>query len=121
MGYTFQADTEAVPTVSDQSMPPEVILQDEFTDWMMSPAGGFIAAKRLPDGTYIGLQRLLFTLALCIGVTPDRAYTRRFCYEDMVECMHQFNHIISGDAEPTGWVARRPPAQEDELASTVEW
>lgn len=81
--------------------------QDEFTAWLVETQG-FIGAKRLPDGGYVALQRLLFTLAICVGPTYDASYTRRYCYADASICLHEYERITSMDAEPEGWVARRP-------------
>ncbi len=81
--------------------------QDEFTAWLVD-SQGFIGAKRLPDGGYVALQRLLFTLAICVGVTPHVSYTRRYCFADATICLHEYERIESLDAEPEGWVARRP-------------
>lgn len=81
--------------------------QDEFTAWMRSNAT-FIGAKRLPDGSYAGVLPLLFTYAICLGVTPEFSYQKRFCYEDTATCLHEFSQLSSFSDEPVGWVARRP-------------
>lgn len=81
--------------------------QDDFTRWMRR-SGGFIAAKRLDDGGYAGIQPLLFTHAICLGVTETTAYTNRFCFEDGATCLHEWSRLSMLTDEPVGWVARRP-------------
>ncbi|WP_417546484.1 hypothetical protein [Marinobacter sp.] len=85
--------------------------QDEFTEWMRGPEARFIGAKRLPDGTYAGVLPLLFTYAICLGVSYTDAYKKRFCYNDTSTCLHEYSQLASFDDEPSGWVARRPDIQ----------
>lgn len=82
--------------------------QDEFTAWMRGGDAQFLGAKRLPDGTYAGVRPLLFTYAICMGVTRDLAYQKRFCYEDTTACLHAYSTLMSFNDEPEGWIARRP-------------
>lgn len=81
--------------------------QDEFTKKMRDELG-YVGAKRLSDGTYIGLQPLMFTLAICMGVNRYSAYTRRYCYESGPDCLTAYQNITSKDDVPTGWIAKRP-------------
>lgn len=81
--------------------------QDAFTQRMRQELG-FIGAKRLEDGTYVGLQPLLFTLAICVGVTEQAAYQRRYCYEDASEAIGNYERMNSRDFTPSGYVATRP-------------
>lgn len=94
-------------TVSETLNPDGPGQQDDFTKWMRSDAS-FVGAKRLADGTYAGVLPLMFTHAICLGVTPLCAYQKRFCYEDTVVCLHEFSQLTSFDDEPEGWIARRP-------------
>lgn len=82
--------------------------QDAFTEWMRGPDARFVGAKRLSDGTYAGLLPLMFTYAICLGVTREQAYQKRFCYEDTPTCLHEYAQLTHFTDEPTGWVARRP-------------
>lgn len=75
---------------------------------MRSPEARFVGAKRLPDGTYAGLLPLLFTYAICLGVTYQAAYQKRFCYDDTTACLNEYRKLSSFNDEPEGWVARRP-------------
>lgn len=85
--------------------------QDEFTEWMRGPKARFVGAKRLQDGTYAGVQPLMFTYAICLGVTHEAAYQKRFCYEDTAVCLHEYSQLACINDEPSGWVARRPMIQ----------
>lgn len=90
----------------------EVILnpeaqQDAFTR-RMHDEHQFVGAKRLADGTYVGVTRLLYTLAICIGVGEHTAYTRRYCYEDAATCLMEYQLLESGSDVPQGWIAKRP-------------
>lgn len=96
--------SKTVNEVLNPSGPGE---QDAFTEWMRGEAS-FIGAKRLPDGTYAGVMSLLFTHAICLGVTPMLAYRKRYCYEDASACLHEYEQLQAFDDEPEGWVARRP-------------
>jgi hypothetical protein len=85
--------------------------QDDFTGWMRSNSARFVGAKRLPDGTYAGVLALMYTYAICLGVTRETAYQKRFCYTDTATCLHEYSQLSSINDEPAGWVARRPDAQ----------
>lgn len=87
--------------------------QDDFTEWMRSKDAAFVGAKRLSDGTYVGLKRLLFTHAICMGVTREASYTRRYCYEDLVTCLDEYRGLVSIDDVPVGWIAQRPPVLDE--------
>jgi hypothetical protein len=86
--------------------PPDA--QDDFTVRMRN-VHCFVGAKRLADGSYAGVQRLLFSMAICVGTTEGRAYTRRFCYDDAAVCVAEFEKIASIDSVPEDWIATRPP------------
>lgn len=82
--------------------------QDEFTDWMRCSDARFVGAKCLPDGSYAGVLPLMFTHAICLGVSYESSYQKRFCYEDFAVCMHEYSMLQSRNDEPEGWVGRRP-------------
>lgn len=81
--------------------------QDAFTATLRTPDYGYLCARRLPDGCYIGLQRLMFTIALCVGITEGTPFERRYCYENAGDAIHEFEFMTHQDHEPQGWVARR--------------
>lgn len=87
--------------------------QDELTEWLCSEEGGFLGAKRLPDGTYAGVLQLAFTVAVCLGVSRNTVATKRFCFEHPItNCLYAYERITSIKDTPTGWVSSRPKAQE---------
>jgi hypothetical protein len=90
--------------------------QDALTESMRSAEYNFIGAKRLADGTYVGVMRLMFTLAICIGFEEGSLFKRRYCFKDITQCISEYEGITSGEDIPEGWVARRPkPASDDEF------
>lgn len=99
--------TEAPANLGMALNPGEAGAQDAFTAKMRDELR-YVGAKRLADGTYVGVQRLMFTLAICVGVTEASAYQRRYCYEDAAECLAQYAAIRNSGDIPTGYVASRP-------------
>lgn len=79
--------------------------QDDFTRDLLEM--GYSAAKRLPDGSYAVLDRLLTTTAICLGV-DGTGWERRFCYQDTAQCIHEWIALQTRHDEPEGWIARRP-------------
>lgn len=79
--------------------------QDPFTS-RMAAEFGYHGARRLPDGTYAGIIKLVFTWAICLEC-HDTGHERRYCYEDLSVCLGAFSELRSGDSEPEGWIARR--------------
>lgn len=90
-------------------------MQDDFTRELLQEDFGFIGAKRLEDGTYVGLIRLYSTVAICIGVDRYSAYRRRYCYKDLGACLAAYKALQTGDDVPKGWIARRPEHPDDYL------
>lgn len=83
--------------------PPE--RQDEFTKKMITELG-FVGAKKV-DGSYVGLMRLMFTIAICVGVTEHSPFTKRYCFEDITECLAQYKLLDDLQHEVSGYVATR--------------
>lgn len=87
--------------------------QDDFTRRMRDELG-YVGARRLPDGTYVGLLRLMFTMAICVGVSEFTSYTRRYCFENTTVCLDQYRLMTSADDAVEGWIATRPKLAQDE-------
>ena len=81
--------------------------QDHFTRAMIEEMG-YIGAKRLPDGRYVGMQRLMFTLAICLDVTQTSPFARRYCYENASDALANFDAIETLDCQPWGYIASPP-------------
>lgn len=83
---------------------------DEWNDlrrWLVNE-GGFLAVRQLRDGSVAGLLRLMTTLAICLGVSRQCPYERRFCFVDRELAVLRFGELQSEDDTPEGWHARRP-------------
>lgn len=102
-------------TVADILRPPDQ--QDEHTKWMLTTDGGYIGAKLLADDSYAGIMNLAFTHGLCMGVDRDGSYSRRYCFQNFVDCLIEFSKLTSLENEPTGWLARRPQFLESQFNS----
>lgn len=68
---------------------------------------GYTPVRQLPDGSWAGLTRLLYTTGLCLGLS-ELGHQRRFCYGKEADALKALNHLQSASDEPTGWIARRP-------------
>jgi hypothetical protein len=84
---------------------------------MTSAEGGFIGAKLLADDSYAGIINLAFTHAICMGVSKNGDYSRRYCYSTMLACVTAYMNLESLESEPTGWLARRPQYLEAQFNS----
>lgn len=82
------------------------------------PENRYLCWRQLPDGTYIALTRLAFTVGLCIGVQQYTPYTRRYCFSDLTTATAEYQALLTGDDVPSGWVARRPETAEDREAKS---
>lgn len=60
----------------------------------------FIIWRKLDDGEYIALQRLMFTMSVCMGVELTLAYKYRWCFEDPAEAVQFFNQAKQYDDIP---------------------
>lgn len=80
--------------------------QDAFTAWLCEEAG-YVGAKRLDDGTYLAVLRLITTLALCFNC--DRVgFERRYCFADGSQAIAEYMAATTNDYTPQGWIAKRP-------------
>lgn len=79
----------------------------DLTDLLLYAAHGYHPIRELPDGTIIGVQRMLFTHGLFVGLTTS-GYERRFCYPDRKSAelaLMEWN----GEGDPPGpWVKEKP-------------
>ena len=80
--------------------------QDDFTQWLREEAG-YLGAKRLDDGTYLTVMRLLTTLALCFNCGA-MTWERRYCFADAAQAIAEYTAATTNDYQPTGWIATRP-------------
>lgn len=76
---------------------------NELADWL---AENYAEVRRLPDGSYAGLNRLLYTTAIFLDLDAW-GYGRRFCFESDTTARERFAALQSADDEPAGYVAKR--------------
>ena len=57
-------------------------------------------ARQLSDGSWCGLLQLLYTLSVCMGITPTDAYVYRWCFEDPIEAAHFYKTAVEYDEIP---------------------
>ncbi|MBB2915898.1 hypothetical protein [Cupriavidus alkaliphilus] len=77
----------------------------KFAAWLAQ--NGYTQVRRLPDGSYAGVSRLLFTTALYIGLDVW-GWERRYCYESERDALAALAALETSDDEPTlGYVAKR--------------
>lgn len=96
-------------------MTPDLAVEAALND----PENGFLCWRRLDDGTYVAIGRLMFTTALFIGVGAITPYRRRYCFTTLGNALGEYYELQTGDDEPEGWVARRPETPEDIVAKSM--
>lgn len=69
-------------------------------------AMGYRNVRQLPDGTWAGTIELLYTRAVCTGIT-ELSYAYRWCFEDKQRAIDELNKMQAMDDQLQGWVARR--------------
>ncbi|MBB5411856.1 hypothetical protein HDG34_005822 [Paraburkholderia sp. HC6.4b] len=67
---------------------------------------GYSHVRELPDGTIVGLCRLLFTTGLCIDLDIE-GWGRRYCFERREDALRELEKLRSGDDVPTDFVGQR--------------
>ena len=67
---------------------------------------GYLHVRKLRTGEMIGLQRLIFTVGLCVGL--DRhGYRTRFCYPTMRDALFA-SLTWDGEGDPPGpWIKEK--------------
>lgn len=66
----------------------------------------YFSIRKLPDGTYAALGKLLYTTAIHTGLTYN-GWAYRYCFEDAERAQKELEKLEEMDAVPTGFVARR--------------
>lgn len=67
---------------------------------------GYNNVRILDDGTFVGTMDLMFTRALYIGLNRH-GWEKRFCFQDRSMADDEADKLVTGDDEPTGFIARR--------------
>lgn len=79
---------------------------DRIERALNDPGNRFIKWRLLEDGTYVAMIQLMFTIAIVMDVDAA-GYASRFCFDDTARAYLEFDKLVSGEDEPTGWIARR--------------
>lgn len=67
---------------------------------------GYSELRELPDGRVIGLQGMLYTTGLFVGL--DRmSYAYRYCYENYALAQTAFERWDGTDHPPGPWIKRK--------------
>ena len=91
--------------VAPSISPSELRAQHDLAAWLVED-GGYRAARVLTDGSIAATLDLIFTRAICLGVTRW-GWENRFCFEDRALANLRFAELQSEDDVPTGFIARR--------------
>lgn len=69
----------------------EMLTADSFLFWKEENVLAFMAKNKyrlprnLPDGSWSAIADLMYTTSVCMDVTPLRAFSYRWCFEDRAE------------------------------------
>jgi hypothetical protein len=67
---------------------------------------GYYKVRRLPDGRWLGVQKMLYTAGLFI-MTVEAPITR-FCYEHPAEAEQAFDEWDGNGDPPGAWIKQKP-------------
>jgi len=74
---------------------------EEFIAIMRS--NGYVCVQKLPNGMWVGMQRMLYTTGLFIGLTVE-GYSGRYCYERFADVKDALQ-TWDGTGDPPGpWI-----------------
>jgi hypothetical protein len=68
---------------------------------------GLLAVRELPDGSIAGIQRLMTTVSVVLGI-DEWQWEYRFCYRDLQDAIQGLAQVQSVRDVPEGWIACRP-------------
>lgn len=85
---------------------------DKFIELLESPEHGYILVRRLPNGKYIGLHVLIFTIGLYVGL-DEVGYNYRYCYENWGEAILAVTCWDGTGDAPGNWIVRKGKAGGD--------
>lgn len=77
-----------------------------FDSWTQEEVHAFLLENRftsfrqLPTGEWIGMLRLMFSMSVCMDITPLSPYTYRWCFADAQEATHFFETAKEFDEVP---------------------
>lgn len=68
---------------------------------------GYVYSRQLSDYTWIGIEPLIITFGLIIGM-DEYGWEKRYCFEDFGTCYTEAEKITKYDDVPSRWIAKRP-------------
>lgn len=72
------------------------------------PADFYSNERTLPTGVRIGIQNMIYTVALVVGIDAQGHYERRFCFPDWTSALEARN-TWDGEGDPPGpWIKEKP-------------
>lgn len=72
---------------------------DEVSKWLIE--NGITKFRKLKDGEWICLYKLMFTMSVCCGVDMGSMYKYRWCFADHKEAEKFFNECENYDDIPS--------------------
>lgn len=78
-----------------------------FEDWTNDEVHAFLlennftAFRQLETGEWIGVMRLMFTMSVCMDITPLSPYAYRWCFADAQEAILFFAEAKEFDEVPS--------------------
>jgi len=82
-------------------------------------AENYIETRRLPDGRFIGVVRLLYHWTLHVDIW-ELGYCDRYCYPDLSDCIAACR-TWNGSGDPPGFWNRHPGSGRRRDRSGREW
>ncbi len=67
---------------------------------------GYFYVRHLPDDSFAGLSKLIYTTAIHTGLN-DTGYESRFCFNDPDKAREEIDKLVSADSVPSGNIAQR--------------
>ena len=72
---------------------------------------GYVRARQLPDGRWLGVTPMLFTAALCVDLT-SAGYAWRYCYASMGEAVAALEAWDGQGDAPGNWIKRKGKGED---------
>lgn len=79
---------------------------DQFLRLMEHPDNGYHFVRKLPNGKWVGLHKLTFTIGLFVGL-DESGYEYRYCYNNWGEAILAVTQWDGKNDAPGYWVVRK--------------
>lgn len=70
----------------------------EIISWL--EGNHYISPRKLDDGSWVALHRLMYTWSVCVDMDEVTAYRYRWCFDDLIEATHFLSTIKDFDEVP---------------------